>query len=288
MSHNKVLVTGSKGFVGRHLSKRLKKLGFQVVTTDSKRTYVDVNNVEQLRTIENVNSIVHLGAKTSVSDSFKEPYETYFTNVLGTLNVLEFARIRNIKRFVYVSTYVYGQPHYLPIDEKHDLNPHSPYNTSKLIAERICQNYSQQFNIDIVTLRPFSVYGPDSRDRSLIPSIINQIKRDGIVKLSGKEIKRDFLFVTDFVDLINKILDKFPKGYNFYNVGYGKSYSLNQVAEILAKLLCKKITIQFHKSNIPDISDMEADITKVSNAFDWKPAIDLPKGLRLIMEDLSN
>jgi len=90
------------------------------------------------------------------------------------------------------------------------------------------------------------------------------------------------------VDLINKILDKFPKGYNFYNVGYGKSYTLNQVAESLAKLLCEKITIQFHKSNIPDISDMEADITKVSNAFDWKPAIDLPKGLRLIMEDLSN
>jgi UDP-glucose 4-epimerase len=100
MSLNNVLVTGSKGFVGRHLSKRLKKSGFQVVTTDSKRKLVDVNNVEQLRTIENVNAIVHLAAKTSVSDSFKEPYETYFTNVLGTLNVLEFARIRNIKRFI--------------------------------------------------------------------------------------------------------------------------------------------------------------------------------------------
>jgi nucleoside-diphosphate-sugar epimerase len=90
------------------------------------------------------------------------------------------------------------------------------------------------------------------------------------------------------VDLINKILDNFPMGDNFYNVGYSKSYTLNQVAESLAKLLCKKITIQFHKSNILDISDMEADITKVSNAFDWKPAIDFPKGLRSIIEDLSN
>jgi len=142
-----------------------------------------------------VNAIVYLAAKTSVSDSFKEPYETYFTNVLGTLNVLEFARIRNIKRFIYVSTYVYGQPHYLPIDEKHDLNPNSPYNISKLITERICQNYSQQFNIDIVTLRPFCIYGPDSRNRSLIPSVINQINRDGIVKLSGKKSKWTFFLV---------------------------------------------------------------------------------------------
>jgi UDP-glucose 4-epimerase len=195
MSLNNVLVTGSKGFVGRHLSKRLKKSGFQVVTTDSKRRHVDVNNVEPLRTIENVKAIVHLAAMTSASDSFKEPYETYFTNVLGTLKVLEFARIRNIKRFIYVSTYVYGQPHYLPIDEKHDLNPHSPYNISKLIAERICQNYSQQFNIDILSLRPFCVYGPDSRNRSLIPSVINQLKRDGIIKLSGKKSKGTFFLL---------------------------------------------------------------------------------------------
>jgi len=136
MTIKKVLVTGSKGFVGRHLSKRLKEVGFQVVTTANNRKLIDVTNVDQIPTIENVNAIVHLAAKTSVSDSFREPYETYFTNVMGTLNVLEFARIRNIKKFIYVSTYVYGEPQYLPIDEKHVVNPHSPYNTSKLIAEK--------------------------------------------------------------------------------------------------------------------------------------------------------
>ena len=288
MTIKKVLVTGSKGFVGRHLSKRLREVGFQVVTTAKNRKFIDVTNVDQIPTIENVNAIVHLAAKTSVLDSFREPHEAYFTNVIGTLNVLEFARIRNIKKFIYVSTYVYGEPQYLPIDEKHVVNPHSPYNTSKLIAEKICQNYSHHFNINIVTLRPFYVYGPDSRDRSLIPSIISQIKRDGKVKLSGKEIKRDFLFVTDFVDLIEKILQDFPKGYNFYNVGYGRSYSLNQVADGLARLLGKKIKIQFPKSTIPDVSDMRADITKVSKAFDWKPTVDIRKGLQLIVEDSCN
>ena len=106
MTIKKVLVTGIKGFVGRHLSKRLKEVGFQVVTTTKNRKLIDVTNVDQIPTIENVNAIVHLAAKTSVSDSFREPHEVYFTNVIGTLNVLEFARIRNIKKFNYVSTYV--------------------------------------------------------------------------------------------------------------------------------------------------------------------------------------
>lgn len=175
----------------------MKEVGFQVVTTAKNRKLIYVTNVDQFPTIENVNAIVYLAVKTSISDSFGESHKACFTNVIGTLNVLEFVRIRNIKKLIYASTYVYGEPQYLPIDEKHIVNPHSPYNTSKLIAEKICQSYSQHFNINIVTLHPFYAYGPDSRDRSLIPSIISQIKRDGKVKLSGKEIKRDFLFVTD-------------------------------------------------------------------------------------------
>ena len=202
--------------------------------------------------------------------------------------MLEFARIRKIKKFIYVSTYVYDEPQYIPIDEKHDVNPHSPYNTSKLLSEKICQDYSQHFGINIVTLHPFYVYGPNSRDRSLIPSIISQIKKEGSVTLSRKKVKRDFLFVTDFIYRIEKILQDFPKGYNFYNVANGRTYSLNQVADDLASLLGKKIKIQFSKSTIPDISEMRTDITKVSKAFNWRPIINIRKGLRLIVEDSGN
>jgi UDP-glucose 4-epimerase len=100
---------------------------------------------------------------------------------------------------------------YLPVDEKHSVNPHSPYTNSKLLAEKICQNYSHYFGINMVTLRPFYVYGPNCRNRSLISSIIKQIKKNGKVKLSGKKVKSDFLFVTDFVNLIEKILEDFLK-----------------------------------------------------------------------------
>ena len=88
--------------------------------------------------------------------------------------------------------------------------------------------------------------------------------------------------------LIEKILHNFPKEYNFYNLGYGRSYNLNQVADLLARLLGNKIKIQFPKSAIPDISDMRADLTKLSKAFNWRPTIEIRKGLRLIVEDLSN
>jgi UDP-glucose 4-epimerase len=207
---------------------------------------------------------------------------------MGTLNLLEFARIRKIRKFIYVSTYVYGQPQYLPIDEKHVVNPHSPYNRSKLLAEGLCQNYCHDFGIDVVILRPFYVYGTNSRDRSFIPSIIRQIKKNAIVELSGQQIKRDFLFVTDFVNLLQVILCELPNGYNIYNVGYGISYSLKEVAQSLAKLLDKKITVQFSKTNVADITDMKADITKVSKTFKWKPTVDIDKGLRIIIQESSN
>lgn len=85
MTINKVLVTGSKGFVGTHLCKLLKENGIQVVTTLNKQKPIDVTNIDQLLTIDYVDAIVHLAAKTCISDSFKEPFETYYTNFVGTL-----------------------------------------------------------------------------------------------------------------------------------------------------------------------------------------------------------
>jgi UDP-glucose 4-epimerase len=285
MTINKVLVTGSKGFVGMHLCNYLKENGFHVVEDIIKQKCVDVTNLDELLTINGLDAIVHLAAKTSISDSFKNPAQTYYTNLVGTLNVLEFSRRKKIKKLIYISTYVYGQPVYLPVDEKHPLKPHSPYNHSKLLAEKICQRYSHYFGINIVTLRPFYVYGPNSRNRSLVPSIIRQIKKSGKVKLSGKNVKRDFLFVTDFVYLIGMILQDFPQRNNIYNVGFGKSYSLNQVANKLSELFAKKIEIGFSKGSKPDVSDMVADIRKVSKDFSWKPTIDINKGLQFIVQN---
>jgi UDP-glucose 4-epimerase len=283
-----VLVTGTAGFVGSHLCRKFQEIGISVVgrSTDDKNK-LDVTDINRINSIDNsaVEAVVHLAAKTSVDSALKDPFQAYFTNILGTLNVLEFCRLRNIKKFIFMSSYVYGQPKYLPIDEKHPINPHSPYHKSKLIAEQLCKNYSLDFGIDVVTLRPFLLYGPDVKPYMFISTVIQQINNNGNVFLSGKHTRRDFLFISDFLELITNILNQFPKGYNLYNVGYGESHDLEEVTRILAQLLNKNVTIKYNDQIRPgDVTNMIADISKVSNAFHWKPRIGIHEGLKITIQ----
>jgi nucleoside-diphosphate-sugar epimerase len=293
MTVGQVLLTGGKGFIGNLLRKRLLEKGKAVIdkyTTNGSRE-LDITNLCQLHTIEgNVSAIVHLAAKTSIANSLRCPHDTYFTNLTGTLNVLEFARAKKVDNFLNVSSYVYGQPKYLPIDETHPLSPHSPYNKSKVIAEKLCESYSVDYNMDITTLRPFYIYGPNARPGSLIYSVVEQIRKNGKVYLSGEFTKRDFLFVDDFLRLVEIILENFPEGYNVYNVGHGTSHTIKEVAEKIAQIMDKDIIINYRHNigdtGYQDVTEMECDITKVTRAFNWKPETCLDKGLQLSVENL--
>jgi UDP-glucose 4-epimerase len=289
MKITRVFVTGSEGFVGYHLCRQLLELGISVVgrSNTKDKNILDVSDINQLNSIDNseIEAVLHLAAKTSVNSASKDPYQAYYTNIVGTLNVLEFCRLRNIKKFIFLSSYVYGQPKYLPIDERHPVNPHSSYHKSKLIAEQLCKNYSLDFGIDIVTLRPFLLYGPNAKPYMFIATVMQQIKKNGTVILSGKYTSRDFLFISDFLDLLTIILNEFPKGYNLYNVGYGKSYHLEEVTRIIAQLLNKKITIDYNNQIRPgDVTEMIADISKISNAFQWKPLVGIHEGLEITLQ----
>jgi UDP-glucose 4-epimerase len=281
----KVLISGGSGFIGGHLRRYFTERGITVVVgadpADQSITF-NVNDVSQLFSIkQSIDAVVHLAANTSITDSLMSPWNTYHTNLLGTLNLLEFARKNKIAKFINVSSYVYGQPKYLPIDENHPTDPHSPYNLSKLLAERICESYSLEFKMNIITLRPFYIYGPSPRPRSFVHLILDQlVKEKGNVVLSGESTKRDFLFVDDFSRLIEIILNDFTTKYEVYNVGFGRSFLLSDVARILAELLNKPILIKYDDRMRPgDVTDMIADISKVSKKFDWRPSTGLKKGL---------
>ena len=234
---------------------------------------------------EEFDFIIHLVAKTSIEESINNPFNTYFTNIGGTLNLLEFARKKHINNIIFLSTYLYGQPEYLPIDENHPLKPHSPYNKSKFLAEKLCEYYSIDYGINVVCLRPFSVYGPGNKESSLIQKTIARIIEGECVLLKGAKIKRDLLFIDDFVELIQKILVNFPKKYNIYNVGYGTSYDLREVVKKISQLMNREITIQF-ESVENEIQDIVADISKVSEVFKWKPKTNLDLGLQLILHEI--
>lgn len=285
--HPNVLVTGNRGFIGTNLFKRLGTNLCLIPTDESDKQRVNIVERSQLHTKEKIDVIIHLASKTSILNSTMDPYETYLTNVMGTLNVLDFARQNDIKKIVNFSTYVYGKPLYFPVDEKHPVNPHSPYTKSKLIAEKLCENYAEDYGLDIVTLRPFYIYGPSSSKTSFFPIIVDQINQSGKVTLSNRNTRRDFLFVDDLIDFLNRLLLDYPKGYNLYNVGYGKSYSLEEVVEIIKEITGIHIDVEYNGSIRPnDIVDMVADISTIQRLYAWKPKIDIKTGIRLTIKDI--
>ena len=117
----------------------------------------------------------HLSSRTFVPDYDRNPRDCYNSNILRTINVLELCRKDQAKIF-YVSSYVYGKPKTLPIDEKHRVRAFNPYAQGKLISENLCQGYNRDFGVKVIILRPFNVYGILQKAEFLIPSIIKQIK----------------------------------------------------------------------------------------------------------------
>jgi nucleoside-diphosphate-sugar epimerase len=139
-----------------------------------------------------------------------------------------------------------------------------------------------------VSLRPFYVYGPDNKKNSLVQKIITAINNGAAVTLNGSRLRRDFLYIDDFVELIPKILANFPAKYNVYNVGYDVSHNLRDVAINIGRLMNKEIKIQYKRNNANEIMNFSADISKVSREFDWKPKINLDLGLELIVQNYKN
>jgi UDP-glucose 4-epimerase len=283
----RILVTGNKGFIGSNLIKKLKNKYCIVTLDQNSARRSDILDRSQLVKVEYIDVIIHLASKTSIPNSVVNPYDTYLTNVMGTLNMLEYARQNNIRKIINLSTFVYGKPQYFPVDEKHPIAPHSPYTKSKVLAEKICRYYVEDYSLDVVTLRPFYIYGPSMNKDSFIPSIIKQINEKGKVVLSNENTKRDFLYIDDFIDLIDKVLTNFPKGYNIFNVGFGKSYSLREVVELIKKILKIEIEIEYRDSVRPnDIDDMVADTSSLQKNYDWKPLINIEEGLGLTLSNM--
>jgi UDP-glucose 4-epimerase len=283
----KILVTGHNGFIGTHLVRKLQS-EFTVLT-GSKNEDQPINVLEKNRLLdlERVDTVIHLAAKTSIANSISNPYDTYYTNMVGTLNILDYAVKKKIRNVIYISTYIYGFPEYLPIDENHPLRPHSPYNKSKLISENLCKYFSEDEKLNVVTLRPFYIYGP-SNNSSFVSSVVKKVMNNEKVTLSNKNTRRDFLFVDDFTNLVYEILFNFPDGYHVYNVGYGKSHSLEDILRVIESITNKKITVEYDSSfRTNDVVEMVADIDKVISKFKWRPTIDIEQGLRLTIDRYS-
>lgn len=275
----KVLVTGHEGFVGRNLIQELNTDNVDIITlTDSDGKKIDVRDWQKIQKIEKPDIIYHLAALTYIPSAYKNPRKTYEVNVLGTLNLLELARISNVQKFIYTSSYVYGVPKYLPIDELHPLNPNNPYSRSKIQAEMLIKSYYHDFGIKSIILRPFNIYGEGQRDDFLIPTIVNQLRKRKI-KLKDPNPRRDFVHV---FDVINALIKAGTCEYDFetFNVGYGKSFSVKEIVNMIIGIYGESVEVNFGEGRRRnEINDTIANIAKIQNKLQWEPTIGLQTGL---------
>lgn len=275
---DKILVTGSKGFIGEQIVKRLKKS--QVITDSINSKQIDLKNIDEVMKLDTSDIVIHLAAKTSKELDWNE----YFcNNVIGTLNILEYCIRKKIKKMIFVSSYVYGVPHNIPINEKHPVSPHNAYTRSKFLAEQLCEFYAKNSELNVIILRPFNIFGENLPNGFLISNIIKSIITNKKIIILNKENKRDFLYIDDFVDVILKIKEQNLK-FEIFNVGSGKSYSFYEIIKKVENFTFKKINVNYKIDEKVSIKDIKADISKINEKIKWKPKISLDEGLKKILK----
>jgi len=276
----RIAITGSKGFIGRRLMKKLLQKNHEVREIDILNGF-DIVDWNQIKNIDNLDYIIHLAAKLFIPESFLKPRDFLEVNISGTSNVLELSRINKAK-LIFNSSYIYGKPEYLPIDENHPCSADNPYSESKIIGERLCKLYNSIYGVKIAILRPFNVYGPQQSKQFLLPKIIAGA-RAGKVALNDPRPRRDFVYVDDLVNVFLKIIEKNDVEFEIYNVGSGNSYS---VAEIVEKIRCYYPQAEYYFTNVTrkhEIMETIADIKKIQRDLKWFPEVDIDEGLHRII-----
>jgi nucleoside-diphosphate-sugar epimerase len=271
------LVTGASGFLGRHLVHALRERGEAVVTHSSR----DGDLAAVQPRAEGVRHVYHLAARTYVPDSWIRPFEFYQTNVLGTVNVLEYCRACGAS-FTLVSSYMYGRPECLPIPEDHPLRAFNPYGHSKLLAEQVARFYQESFGVRVTIVRPFNLYGPGQSEEFLIPTLIQQALAPDSDAITVADLtpKRDYIYVDDVVDLLIRLgVQNDTAG--VYNAGTGSSTSVYELAQTIVELVgTRKSIISRNEIRPNEIIDTVADITRAKDRLGWQPRIMLREGLQ--------
>jgi len=279
----RILVTGSRGFVGRVLLERLRREGARVVSFDLAEGK-DVTDWHTLARIRKVDLVYHLAAVVFVPASQSAPLATFQVNLLGTLNVLELCRLRGAG-LVFASSYVYGPPRYLPVDEDHPLAPNNPYAWSKVLGEELCRSYHQQFGVPCLVLRPFNIYGEGQDRRFLVPEIVSQIASGDVVRLKDLSPRRDMLYLEDAVEAYLAAGRWLEGGFDVVNIGSGHSYSVEEIARTAIALSGREIPLEATgEKRRGEVPETVAGIDKARRLLGWEPQVSLEEGLRRTLE----
>ncbi len=286
----KILITGATGFIGNYLipelTKNYKIIGLSKNKIKSSKNFtsssVDITKSD-LRVKNQFTDIIHMAAYSDVNYCNLNPTKCYELNVKATQKMLEIARKKDSKFFFISSSHVYGNTIKQPISENSSCNPSTHYASSKRMSEILCETYSKTYGLDIQIARIFSVYGPKSPESNLIFNIINQMINNSKIILGNTSPKRDFIFISDVIAGLIKIINSKKKGFEIYNLGSGKSISIENLVKNCFDLSNKKLKIisSKEKSRKNEIMNIQANISKMKKEFNWKTEISLKKGLEI-------
>jgi len=301
-----VLVTGGAGFLGSALVIELLKRGAKVIVFDNflygdRTNLVDIKGEMRIvagdvlgwkvyHTIKKhkVKYVFHLAAEPYIPKCYDNPERFFDVNVKGTMNVLMACKTLNVSRIVHFSSSeVYGTAKSIPMDENHPTLPLSTYAVSKLAADRLCFVFCHEHNVPVVIVRPFNCYGPRETQPYVVPEIIAQLSKNNTVKLGNVEAKRDFTYVEDTArGAIMTMESDIPNG-EVVNLGSNKSYSIKEVAYLIAKLIgYDDIEMVIDKSRLRplDVNILQCDYSKAKSLMRWEPKIDIDDGLKRTLD----
>ena len=273
----KILVTGHEGVIASNLIKKLTNCEIIIDSINGKR--IDLQNNDEVMKIEPVDTVIHLGGKTEKGLEWKEYFEN---NIIGTLNILKYCIERKIKKIIFVSSYVYGNPKYLPIDEQHPIDPHNLYTKSKFLAEELCKKFSEMHDLNVIVLRPFNIFAKTMNKDNLISNLITSINTKKIVTITNRSSKRDFLYIDDFIEIILKIKDHDLK-FEIFNVGSGISFSFDEIIQTIEKNTSIQLNLEYKKDDESFIQDIKANSTKIKKMLNWQPRLTFEEGLQKLL-----
>ena len=302
----KVLVTGAAGFLGSHLTERLVESGYKVrvlLHYDSNNNWGWLENSKYKKEIEfvfgdirdfdsvysamrDIDEVFHLAALIGIPYSYLSPLAYIKTNIEGTYNVIQSAKLLKTKNILITSTSeTYGSAQYIPIDEKHPKVGQSPYSATKIGADNLAESFYRSFGLPIKIVRPFNIYGPRQSARAIIPSICIQILNNiDEIKLGNIDTTRDLTFVKDTVEGYIEISKQEKLNGESTNIGMNYEISIKSLVDKISTILNKKIKIITDKKRLrPDkseVSRLVCDNSKIKKFTNWEPKYNLEQGLK--------
>ena len=291
-----VLITGGLGQIGYFLYQSLKKsYRIHILDDETSSKFNPPENVifhkgsiqdtKFLELIPAVDYVIHCAAQISINKSVIDPIKDAQTNILGTLNLLEYAKNSNVKKFIYLSSAAtIGQPYFLPITEEHPRNPISPYGLSKYVAEKYALLYADLFNLNSIVILPFNLYSPfqkqDDPYAGVIYKFISAVLQDLPPKIEGDGLQtRDFIHASDAAIAIKLALEKDTGSQRIFNIGSGKGTPILELANMIIKISGKTITPIHVEERIGDIRDSYCSIEKAKSILGFNPSVNLEDGL---------